>query len=233
MCFRVGDDAEPFYVHQDLLDAHGFDHSDERPEGPLDLDNDGRYLWFLDMHPCIFRGFLHWLYCQKLPTDKMIMSLDHPSTWNDADEEEPLAFMAIALYFLGHSVRMMSLQRTTLAHLFDYYKGQRKVPSPKVVRRIVYRPKNNHVKGSGLQRLYVDLYAKWYGQDADFWNAYDKLQELPSDFVEQILKRRDDIVHDREIGEPSEVLHLKQYCPHDTAATDCRCQLLDAMNRID
>jgi hypothetical protein len=194
VCFRIGDDAEPFYVHQDLLDAHGFDNSDEHPEGPLDLDEDGRYLWYIAMHPCIFRGFLHWLYGQELPTEEMIQSLDYPPTWNVADEVRPLAcVMAIALYFLGHSFQMISLQRVTLAYLFDYYKGQRKVPSLEVARLSIYGSQVQHIEGSVLRRLCVDLYAKWYGQNApdqDFWKSYDKLRELPPDFVEQVFKRR-------------------------------------------
>ncbi|OAK95746.1 hypothetical protein IQ06DRAFT_54459 [Phaeosphaeriaceae sp. SRC1lsM3a] len=118
-----------FYVHQDLLDAHGFDISDTNPDGPDEVDKNGRNIWLCDMHPCVLRGFLHWLYVQELPAEHMIKSSERPHTWDADAEERPLACtMAVALYLFSFILGMAPLRRAATAYLFDYYRTERKVP---------------------------------------------------------------------------------------------------------
>jgi hypothetical protein len=128
--FLVGFKRETFYIHRDLLDANEFDRAGAGDCGCMQTDNTGQYLEIDFVSPCVFRGFIQWLYCGQLPTEDMIKSFAYPEVWDNGQEDASLACrMAHELYILGCASGMLSLQRKTMAYLTDTYESAQQVPS--------------------------------------------------------------------------------------------------------
>lgn len=56
--FHVGDEEEKFYVHKELLNAHGVDWAKIRYRESAHEDEFGPYIRYPQFAPCVFRGFM-------------------------------------------------------------------------------------------------------------------------------------------------------------------------------
>jgi hypothetical protein len=185
--FLVGSKKETFSIHRDLLDANEFDWAWAGDCGYMQTDNTGQYPELDFVSPCVFRGFIQWLYCGQLPTEDMIKSFAYPEVWDNGQEDESLACsMAHELYILGCGFGMLSLQRKTMAYLTNSYESAQQVPSLAWVEFIDRFDKEE------LWLVYVDLYAKFYAKNdagRDFWILHRDFLNLPEKFREEVLKR--------------------------------------------
>ncbi|KAF2872456.1 hypothetical protein BDV95DRAFT_606070 [Massariosphaeria phaeospora] len=113
-------DDERFVVHADLLDHHS-----ETWKTAFDEETAGTGVHI----PCtsnpispVFRGFVHWLYRQELPTEEIIKRSKFPPALSEGKENQPLTCsMAIELYFFGHDLGMQKLCNDAVTFLFLQY----------------------------------------------------------------------------------------------------------------
>ncbi|KAF2652492.1 hypothetical protein K491DRAFT_726725 [Lophiostoma macrostomum CBS 122681] len=162
-------DGAVFVVHENLLDYHSDSwpvHLDQTDNGEV---KDLSY-WKDDYNNQYqYRGLIHWLYHQELPSDDLIRQSGYPKHWNEGKEKEPLA------------CKMDRLANDIMTFLFDRYMVQGIPPSLRRVSKIL----GGNDMAMPLVEFCVDIYCKLNVES--FGNLQTAVDENMSKYPKKLL----------------------------------------------
>ncbi|KAF2794679.1 hypothetical protein K505DRAFT_360883 [Melanomma pulvis-pyrius CBS 109.77] len=241
-------DDEFFTVRKDLLDRYSCAWNTNMK---FDFE-DGEDIFYsvYITSAFVFKGFVHWIHHQELPSEDLIKTYDYPEEWNKGEEDQRLSCsMAIDLYCLGRDMQMYRLMNETMKFLFMHYKNQR---MPLSLSRIVHI--FNMEENTPLLDFCVDIHYKWHNKSSQLWPAieactsWDDFEEekgkYPHQFLFRIFRRhcmlnnnphptgqnpRQSTSQDTAVSSngPSTALKLSDYHDHNLARKfryHCPCQ---------
>ncbi|KAF2117695.1 hypothetical protein BDV96DRAFT_597586 [Lophiotrema nucula] len=179
--FQVGPQKWAVPVHKTLLQQCGFDYTTFPKITPSKIPQ-----WHLStVNPTVFRGFLDWLYRQKLVSDETIKQSVYPSEWQNDKEKEPLGVsLAYELATFAHRYGIKQLKNDTMTFIFRYYKTSSSLPTLARIRQVF-----DHMSESvPLARFIIDIHFNLGHIDTS--DVLTSIDELPVAFLKGVFHRK-------------------------------------------